>query len=97
MANRTVALKRLFNEPTTDNRFANLYAAEAWIKAHGYSIGQMCHPKPMAVMIGDYDWIAKWKNLTKAEIEAIDGYLIGVGADGYELNLYELTPQITAA
>lgn len=96
MKARSIIKKVTFNEPIKDNRFENLYAAERWLKDNGYSVGQMCHPRPMAIMVGEWDWIAKWKNLTKTEISQIDGFMVSVGDNGYEINIYNLSNQLTA-
>lgn len=58
-------------------RFHNLYAAEFWAKINGYSIGNTCAHEPIALLRGDYDWIAKWKNLTDEERKDVDGVVVG--------------------
>lgn len=55
---------KTFNETGT---FRALYAAEAWLAAHGYSCGSTCRDMPSGILKGDFV-IAKWNNLTRKEI-----------------------------
>jgi len=52
--------------------FGAYYAACDWLKENGYSYGSMQRHDPVGVVKGDYH-IAKWRNLSKSDIEALDG------------------------
>ena len=64
---------KTFSETGT---FEALYAAQKWLTQNGYSYGASCVMHPMPVLKGDF-LIAKWKNLTKKEIAALDGEVSG--------------------
>lgn len=55
--------------------------AESWLKENGYSWGSMQGDAPIGVMRGDYD-IAKWRNLSTREINALDGTITGDKRNG---------------
>ena len=55
--------------------------AEAWCAARGLSVGPMDRYKRRGILLGDY-LIAKWHNLTHAEIEQLDGVMSGDGRSG---------------
>lgn len=49
-----------------------------WCAENQYSIGQMQANAPIAIMKGlEWDWIAKWRNLTQDEKNQADGILKG--------------------
>ena len=50
-----------FNQEGT---FQAMYAAEAWCREKGISFGQSCATGPTGLLFGQYEWIAKWRNLT---------------------------------
>lgn len=91
--NRPVLFAIEFSKPTDDRgRFSNMYDLQAWCKQHGYSVGNTCAMKPTAVMIGNLPWIAKWKNLSKAEQQAVDGVMVhAYTPDGYILYLFNIS------
>lgn len=62
--------------------FAALYAAEAWCQQNGISVGQSSATGPTGLLFGTYDWIAKWRNLTKAERDELHGTLSGDFREG---------------
>jgi len=62
-----------FSEPGT---FQALYAAQKWLEQNGYSFGSTCRGSPIGILKGDFI-IAKWRNLTKREIEQLDGRMDG--------------------
>ncbi len=64
---------KTFNNPGT---FQASYAAEAWLKENGYSVGTMCGKLPRGILKGDIH-IAKWKNLTGPERKACCGTMFG--------------------
>ncbi|MBV7542224.1 hypothetical protein [Acidovorax sp. sic0104] len=51
--------------------------AYAWCEANGISVGQTSAMDPSGLLFGAYDWIAKWRNLTSVEREALDGQMTG--------------------
>ena len=84
---------KTFSETGT---FQALYAAEAWLAANCYSVGPTCREMPSGILKGDFV-IAKWKNLTKKEIEQLDGCLQGDKRDGpIIVSLKESPPNLTA-
>lgn len=64
---------KTFSEPGT---FHALYAAQKWLAQNGYCFGSTCRGSPIGVLKGDFI-IAKWRNLTKREIDQLDGELSG--------------------
>lgn len=94
--NRPVLFSIDFNKPTDDRgRFSNMYDLKAWCKQNGYSVGNTCAMEPTAVMIGDFEWIAKWKNLSKQEQQAVDGVMIrSYTPDGYTLYLFNISDKL---
>ncbi len=53
--------------------FAAADAAERALARAGFSIGQTQVHAPRAILLGRYDWIAKWRNLTHHEKMVVDG------------------------
>lgn len=70
---REIKQELSFKEPGT---FQSFYKACAWLKENGYSYGDTCCGRSpnCAILKGDYH-IAKWYNLSKAEISMIDGIM----------------------
>lgn len=68
-----------FNQKGT---FQALYAAEAWCREHGISVGQSSATGPTGLLFGEYDWIAKWRNLTPQERDEIHGTMDGDFREG---------------
>jgi hypothetical protein len=62
--------------------FQALSAAEAWCRDNGLSVGQSCATGPTGLLFGKYDWIAKWRNLTRKERAALHGTLSGDFREG---------------
>lgn len=56
--------------------FAAVNAAEQWCSDHGISVAPMQRSAPRALLLGDYT-IAKWRDLTTAEREAVNGTMTG--------------------
>ncbi len=59
-----------------------MYAAEAWCRENGISVGQSCATGPTGLLFGQYDWIAKWRNLTAGEKRALHGTMSGDMREG---------------
>jgi hypothetical protein len=57
-------------------------AAEAWCQANGISVGQSSADGPSGLLFGDYDWIAKWRNLTPQERANLHGTMDGEFREG---------------
>lgn len=68
-----------FNQKGT---FQALYAAEAWCREHGISVGQSSATGPTGLLFGKYDWIAKWRNLTQQERAELHGTMDGDFREG---------------
>lgn len=56
--------------------FEAMNACRDWLEARGYSSGSTCVMHPTGVLKGDFE-IAKWRNLTRKEIAALDGSITG--------------------
>lgn len=54
--------------------FGATYEAQRWLRDNGYSYGSSCVMYPQGVVKGDV-YIAKWRNMTPAERNAMDGTL----------------------
>lgn len=67
------AFTKTFSEP---GNFEALYSAQKWLEQNGYSFGSNCRGSPIGILKGDFI-IAKWRNLTKREIDQLDGELTG--------------------
>lgn len=74
--------------------FDAMHSAECFLRQHGFSIGQPQGPAPRAIMFGDYDFIAKWRNLTPAEQEASHGQMTGSMRNGpINVTLFDHIPE----
>lgn len=71
-----------------EDRFKNLYVAREWCQRNGLSVGQLCGNMPVCLMMGKWDWIAKWKNLTDEERYESDGIMQPVGDNNYIIHIY---------
>jgi hypothetical protein len=72
-------MRILFKQAGT---FQALYAAEAWCRENGISVGQSCATGPTGLLFGHYDWIAKWRNLTAGEKTDLHGTMSGDMREG---------------
>lgn len=68
-----------FNQQGT---FTAMYAAEAWCREKGISVGQSCATGPTGLLFGKYDWIAKWRNLSPKERADLHGTMSGDFREG---------------
>ena len=68
-----------FNQTGT---FQAMYAAEAWCRENGISVGQSCATGPTGLLFGKFDWIAKWRNLTPKERAELHGTMSGDFREG---------------
>lgn len=59
-----------------DGDFGAMYAAERWLKEHGFSVGSTCRGYPRGIMFGEWD-IAKWRNLDSKDVAALHGVMRG--------------------
>lgn len=57
--------------------FEAINAAQAWCQANGLSVGQSCATGPSGLLFGQWDWIAKWRNLTSKERRELHGRIEG--------------------
>jgi len=69
---KEVKEKHEFNVQGT---FESYYAASKWAKDNGYSMGSMDGLNPIALM-KDYDYIAKWHNISRTEQQLVHGVMI---------------------
>jgi hypothetical protein len=65
--------RRLFDSNET---FGAMYAAEAFLKSAGFSVGRNQRGEPRGILYGDHD-IQKWRNLRAADRAALHGRMIG--------------------
>jgi hypothetical protein len=68
-----------FNQTGT---WAALDAARSWCREHGISVGQSSATGPTGLLFGKFGWIAKWRNLTPDEREALHGTMDGDFREG---------------
>ncbi|MGH8417988.1 MAG: hypothetical protein ACRER8_12010 [Pseudomonas sp.] len=80
--------KRIFSEK---GAFKALNAAQDWLTDNGYSYGPTCVMHPAPVLKGDFI-IAKWRNLTKKEIKALDGWFDGDLREGPVTVMLKVAP-----
>lgn len=66
---------------TESGTFAALYAAQDWLRQHGYSYGSQQRGSPTAIKKGDYI-IGKWRNLSADDRAEMDGTMEGDFRDG---------------
>lgn len=62
-------------EISSSGTFASVNKAMQILKLRGYKIGSMSAYQPIGFAKG-YDYIAKWYNLNKSDIEKLDGVLV---------------------
>jgi len=55
--------------------FSARYEAEKWLTENGYSYGSSCAMFPTGIVKGENIYIAKWRNMSKKERNALDGEL----------------------
>lgn len=69
-------------EFTQKGTWTALEAARGWCRENGISVGQSCATGPSGLLFGKFDWIAKWRNLTKTERDALHGIMSGDFREG---------------
>lgn len=57
-------------------------AAEAWCRERGISVGQSSADGPSGLLFGEWDWIAKWRNMTPQERADLHGTMDGDFREG---------------
>jgi hypothetical protein len=67
-----------FNQSGT---WAALDAARSWCHENRISVGQSCATGPSGLLFGKF-WIAKWRNLTQDERNALHGTMSGDFREG---------------
>ena len=74
--------------------FAATHAAEDWCRSHGISVGIMQQGSPRGLLVGEFD-ISKWRNMSRKEIAALHGQMIGDGRNGpVRVQLFDNCPPI---
>ncbi len=61
--------------------FNSYHAACSYLCDNGYSHGDTCAMQPVGLLKGKW-YIRKWKNLSKEDIAALDGVMIGDTREG---------------
>lgn len=78
---RKVSGEMTFDKPDGVT-FGALYAAQHWLKEHGYSYGstdkdrRTCVNNPVAIMKGEYLLPQKWHSFTSQDKSMADGVMI---------------------
>jgi hypothetical protein len=85
--------KKVFDQKGT---WAASEACKKWLTDNGYSYGSTSAMCPMPVLRGDWI-IAKWKNLTRAEIAGLDGKVSGDFREGPLTLLLKQAPDAAMA
>ena len=58
--------------------FDSYHQAERWLQARGYLIGSMQAGSPTGAMpAAEYDYVAKWRNLSPSEQRACAALIVG--------------------
>lgn len=55
--------------------FSATTEAEKWLRERGFSIGSMCMGEPRGLLREQGVWIHKWRNLSSADKELLDGVI----------------------
>jgi hypothetical protein len=71
-----------------EGTFESVYAALRWCKDNGYEDGSMCSPMPIAIMKGEYNLPWKWKNMSQAQRNSVDGVIISNDFREGEVTIY---------
>ncbi len=74
------------------DEFDPVHEAEAWCAERGISVGTMQRGSPRGLYIGDAV-ISKWRNLSKAERNAMDGVMTGGRGGPVVVKLYVEIPK----
>lgn len=64
-------LEKVFDQA---GEFAAFKAAQAWLKARGFSVGSLMRGAPIGIMLGDVK-IAKWRNLDAEDRADLHGIM----------------------
>lgn len=82
-------MKIVFDQRGT---FEAMRAAEQWCRDNGISCGSSQVMAPRGLLRGDF-CISKWRNMSKAEIAALDGTMSGDMREGpVTITMRDLTP-----
>lgn len=61
---------------STGETFGAYYEACKLLKSEGYTTGSMCRDEPIGFANAkQYDYIAKWRNISPAERKLVDGIM----------------------
>lgn len=60
---------------SNNSPFSAYYEATNHLKDMGYSMGSMCGSEPIGFS-GEYEYIAKWRNIDVEDREKLDGIII---------------------
>lgn len=72
---------------TGEDSFTVTQRAEAALRESGFSVGRMQAHSPRGILFGDFD-IQKWRNLDRADREALHGQVTHLAYFGTEQQLY---------
>lgn len=78
---------------TNPGDFDAMYAAEAWLKERGFSVGRGQAGSPRGILYGDFN-IQKWKNLRPSDIAALHGQMVGGRGGPVTVTLFEVVAPI---
>jgi hypothetical protein len=80
VTNIALASRRIQQELTFSGAddFEALHRATEWLFANGYSYGMLQADAPTGILRGEF-FISKWRNMSAAEREALDGIMDAPG------------------
>lgn len=71
---------------------------ERWCEENDYAIGSSQCDAPQGLMKGRKDWyVAKWRNLSKQDIEQLDGYVAWTGGGSRNGNCIVMLREICSS
>lgn len=78
--------------------FSALTEAQAWLKACGFCFAPASNGSPIGLMFGEGWRIAKWRNLTREEIETLHGTITGDQRNGpVKVSIFYTAPAVAIA
>lgn len=76
---------------TDEGDFVAVRRAEALLKQHGFSVGEMQRGSSRGILFGNYD-IQKWRNLSVDDIRELHGVLNGDRASNARIEIWDPAP-----
>lgn len=76
---------------TDEGDFVAVRRAEALLKQHGFSVGEMQRGSSRGILFGNYN-IQKWRNLNEADRAALHGVLDGDRSSHAQIEIWDPAP-----